>query len=155
MQNKKTLVLLTFIPIIIGYIINWTIMIPYIGMPMFYVLPLIVLGFWFWLGSKYAKTDWKPIISILIGSATGLISLIIYLWQFIFISGEARNILLAAFSQMYSAAVPTYLFSRIATMFETQSNQAGIITMVTIQVMAVLLMMIVFTIGYFKGKKYN
>lgn len=155
MLNKKMLILSTFIPIIIGYLINRTIMLPYIGMLLFYVLPFIVLIFWYWLGRQYAKTNWKPISAILIGNMTGVLSLVIYIWQFVFTNDESRSSFFAVFSQMYSAAVPTYLFGRIATMFETQPNYAGRTTMAMMQIMAVVLMIIIFSVGYFKEKKHN
>ena len=49
-MKKQTLVLLTFIPIIVGYVINLTILLPGIGTAFFYVLPLLATVFWFYLG---------------------------------------------------------------------------------------------------------
>ena len=40
-MKKSVLILLTFIPIIVGYIVNFTIRIPVIGMMIFYALPLL------------------------------------------------------------------------------------------------------------------
>ena len=80
--KKSELVLLTFVPILVGYLINATFFIPVIGTLLFYILPIVVLAFWFWLGSQYSKTDWGMVPSILIGSATGVLSLALYLWQF-------------------------------------------------------------------------
>ena len=155
MSNKKILIPLTFIPIIIGYLINRTIMLPHIGILLFYVLPFIVLIFWYWLGRQYAKTNWKPISAILIGNMTGALSLAMYFWQFVFTNDESRSSFFAVLSQMFSAAVPTYLFGRIAMLFETQPNYAGRTTMVVMQIMAVMLMIIIFSVGYFKEKKHN
>ena len=49
-MKKSVLVLLTFVPFIVGHIINISIRIPVIGMIIFYVLPLLTTVFWFYLG---------------------------------------------------------------------------------------------------------
>ena len=108
-MKKSELVLLTFVPVLVGYLINAAFFIPVIGTLLFYILPIVVLAFWFWLGSQYSKTDWGMVPSILIGSATGVLSLALYLWQFLGQSDETRNMNLAVLSQMYSAATPGYL----------------------------------------------
>jgi len=80
--------------------------IPVVGTLAFYILPLVVLAFWFWLGGQYAKTNWGMAKSVLIGSGTGILSMVLYLWQFVMRSDETRNLPLAAFSQMYSSTAP-------------------------------------------------
>jgi len=81
--------------------------------------------------------------------------LILYLWQFLWQSDEARNMVLAVVSQMYSAATPMYLFIRLALLFESQPNYMGRATMVAIQVIAVILMIFIFTGGYIWGRKHK
>lgn len=154
-MKKGILILLTLVPLIVGYIVNITITIPGIGMIIYYVVPLGVIAFWFYLGSLYSKTTWKAIPAVLIGSATGILSLILYLWQFLWQSDEARNMVLAVVSQMYSAATPMYLFIRLALLFESQANYMGRATMVAIQVIAVFLMIFIFTGGYIWGRKHK
>ena len=80
-MKKCVLVLLTFVPFIVGHIVNRSISIPVIGSIVFYVLPLLTTAFWFYLGRQYARSTWKTIPALLIGNATGIISLLIYLWQ--------------------------------------------------------------------------
>lgn len=65
---------------------------------------------------------------------------------------ETRDTVLAGISQMYSAATPMYLFSRLANLFESRPNYTGQTTMVAMQVVAVILMIVIFTVGYFWGK---
>lgn len=154
-MKKSELVLLTFVPILVGYLINATFFIPVIGTLLFYILPIVVLAFWFWLGSQYSKTDWGMVPSILIGSATGVLSLALYLWQFLGQSDETRNMNLAVLSQMYSAATPGYLFARLAMMFESQSNYVGKTTALAMQIIPVILMIAIFTFGYYWGKTHQ
>lgn len=152
-MKKFVLILLTFVPILVGYLINSTVLVPVLGIFMLYVVPLLVLVFWFFLGSMYSKTDWNAAVSILIGSATGVLSLALYLWQFLLESDETRNMFLAALSQMYSASTPTYLTVKLAMLFETQPNFIGSATYTAMQVIAVILMAAIFTAGYFWGRK--
>lgn len=152
-MKKSILILLTAVPIFVGYIFNWTALLPVIGSIAFYALPLLVLVFWFWLGKRYSETDWGFVPSLLIGNALGIVSLGLYLWQFLIESDETRSMAIAVFSQMFSAGTPTYLFGRLAMMFESQPNYAGRITLVAIQVIALIVMMVIFTVGYFMGKK--
>lgn len=153
MMKKSYLILLTLVPIVVGWSINAMIGLPFVGMLMFYVLPFAVLLFWYWLGGKFAETDWGATPAILIGSASGLVSLAVYLWQFLGRTDETRHMILAVFSQMYTASTPMYLFGGVARLFEKQPNYAGRTTMVALQVLCVLLMVAVFSIGYFRRKK--
>ena len=152
-MKKSTLVLLTFVPIVVGYLVNITLLLPVIGMLGFYVLPLLTTVFWFYLGRQYARSDWKTIPAILIGNATGIISLLVYLWQFLLVTEEARNLPLAGASQMFSASVPTWLLARIAILFESQPNYIGRASMVALQVISVIYMLAVFCAGMLWEKK--
>lgn len=151
-MKKVILVLLTLVPVLAGYIINTALLVPVVGMLLFYILPLAVLFFWFWLGSQYSKTNWSIIPSILIGSATGIVSLALYLWQFVVQDSETRNLAIAGLSQMYSTATPIYLTARLAALFETQPNYIGRTTATALQVISLILMSAVFTAGFFWGK---
>lgn len=152
-MKKSVLVLLTFVPVVIGYFLNISIALPVIGAVLFYILPLLTTVFWFYLGRQYARSSWNTIPALLIGNAAGFISLLLYLWQFLLETDETRNLTLAVASQMFSAAVPTYLFVRLAALFETQANYIGRATMVALQVISFAFMVIVFLCGYSWEKK--
>lgn len=152
-MRKHVLVLLTFVPIIVGYVVNLSLSLPVLGMVFFYLLPLFTTAFWFYLGRQYARSTWKTIPAILIGNATGIISLLIFLWQFLLETDETRNLTLAATSQMFSASAPAYLFVRVAILFEKQPNYAGITTMVALQVISVVYMIAVFCLAIFWEKR--
>ena len=153
-MKKIILVLLTFVPILAGWLVNTAIFVPIIGMLLYYVLPIAVLAFWFWLGNQFSKTDWSILPSILIGSGTGILSLVLYVWQFLLQSDENRNLTLAGISQMYAASVPNYLFGGIARLFEPQPNVVGEATMLALQVISVILMLVVFSVGRVWGRKH-
>ncbi|MGN1166466.1 MAG: hypothetical protein ACI4S2_08600 [Lachnospiraceae bacterium] len=154
-MRKYELILLTLVPIFAGYLINLILFVPVIGMILFYILPLLVLVFWFWLGGQYSKTDWKVVPSLLISSTTGILSLALYLWQFFGQNDETRSLTLAGLSQMYSAATPSYLIVRLAMLFESQPNYFGRTAALAEQVLSLILMITVFTAGYLCGKKHR
>lgn len=155
-MKKRNLVLLTFVPVLVGYLINLVLFVPVVGMLFLYIVPLFVMVFWFYLGSEYSKTDWNVTSSVLIGNLIGILSLVLYLWQFLGKSDETRNMILAGVSQMYSAAIPGYLFAaRLAVLFEAQPNYVGRTTMVAMQVISLIFMIAIFTVGYFWGKKHQ
>ena len=124
-MKKSVLILLTFVPIVVGYIINLSILWPAIGLIIFYILPLATSVFWFYLGRLYAGSTWKTIPALLIGNATGVISLLVYLWQYLLETDETMNLALAAASQMFSNSAPIYLLARFAILFESQPNYIG------------------------------
>ena len=152
-MKKSQLVLLTLVPIVVGWLINAAIIIPVIGSLMFYVLPYAVLVFWFWLGKQYAKCDWNFLISIVVSSATGIISLVLYIWQFLFETDETRSLFIAGLSQMYCASTPSHLFGRLANLFESQPHYIGRASFLALQVISVVLMLVIFICGYIKGRK--
>ena len=151
-MKKSVLILLTLVPVIVGYLVNVLIMVPVIGMAGFYLLPLLTTAFWFYLGKQFAR-KWKPVPAVLIAHTVGICSLLVYLWQFLLETDETRSLTLAGFSQMFSASTPLYLFGRIARLVERQPNYAGRATMVAMQVIALVYMTVVFCIGIYWEKK--
>lgn len=152
-MKKSTLILWTFIPILTGYLVNSLLRFPVLGEIFFYVLTVATTAFWFWMGRQFAKSTFKTIPAILIGNATGIISLLIYLWQFLLVASENRSVFLAGFSQMYNASVPGYLFGGIARLFETEPNYVGTRTLVALHVICEIYMIVVFVVGMVVEKK--
>ncbi len=148
-MKKISLVLLGFVPIIVGYLLNIMIMVPVIGMSGFYLLPLLTTVFWFCLGKRCAHSTWKTVSAVFAAHIAGICSLLIYIWQFEIMTDETRNIALAAFSQMFSASAPMYLFGVLIRPFEN--------AMLAMQIISLLYMMFVFTVAIVleKRKKYK
>ena len=147
-MKKYILILLTLVPILAGWLINVTLLVPVLGELMFYVFPILVLVFWFRLGSRYAETDWAAFPAILIGNATGLLSVIIYLWQFAGLDEASRNVSLAVWSQMYSAGTLGYFWGGVVTLF-FRSRAASY----AMQVVCLASMIVVFSLGFFRNRE--
>ena len=151
-MKKSVLILLSLVPVVVGWVVNILIMVPVIGMGGFYLLPLLTTVFWFFLGKRYAR-KWKAVPAVLIARTVGICSLLIYLWQFLLETDVTRSMTLAGFSQMFSASTPLYLIGRIAVLFESQPNYAGRASMVALQVIGLVYMIIVFSVGMYLEKK--
>lgn len=151
-MKKSVLLLLTLVPVAVGYFVNVLIMVPVIGMASFYLLPLFTTAFWFYLGKQYARR-WKIVPAVLIAHIVGFCSLLVYLWQFLLETDGTRSLRLAAFSQMFSASTPLYLFGGIANLVESQPNYIGRATFAAMQVIALVYMIIVFCIGIYREKR--
>lgn len=154
-MHKGILIVLTLVPVIAGYILNSALLIPGIGMLLFYLIPAAIVVFWFHLGKLYSKTTWHFIPALLIGNAVGILSLLLYIWQFLLLGNDARNIFLAGLSQMFITSGPTVLTIRIAMLFESQENYTGQTTMTGMQIIGVVLMLFIFAAGYLRGMKNN
>lgn len=145
--KMKIAMLMIFVPTIIGYIYNMLLRIPILGMLLFYISPLLMIVFWFKVGGKFGELDKNIFFSVLVGNSLGIVSLLIYFWQFLLLSEERRNLLLAGFSQMFSTGV-VMLTAPIAILFEPDKNNIGRTTGTAMQVLGLVLMILVFTMGY-------
>ena len=152
-MKKTTLILLLFVPIIAGYVVNILIMVPVLGMLLFYALPWFTTVFWYRLGRSYIRHGWKPLSAVALSTAPGVISLLLYLWQFLLETDETRSMFLAGLSQMFSASTPLYLFGGLARLFESQPNYAGRASLVALQVIALVYMIAVFAAGVIREKR--
>ena len=154
-MKKSVLFLLSLVPVAVGSLAATLISVPVVGIASFYLLPLLTTAFWIYLGRQYARR-WRTVPAVLIAHAVGFCSLLIYLWQFLLETDETRSLPLAAFSQMFSASTPLYLFGGIARLVESQPNYAGRASLAAMQVIALIYMMIVFCVGIYweKRKKF-
>lgn len=150
-MRKSILIMLTLIPVIAGYILNLTLMVPGIGMLLFYLIPAVIMVFWFYLGKLYSKTSWRIVPALLIGNAVGLLSLLLYIWEFLLHSDDTRNLFLAGLSQYFTASGPTFLTARIAILFEPQKNVIGRASVTGMQVIGVVFIIFIFAAGYIWG----
>lgn len=138
-QRKENLKIfsLILVPFILGQIINS----PILGYYFPFFLSIAFLGFWFWVGIKFAKLNIRRLYSLLIGNSLNIISLLLFVWSFFILSDTNRNLLIAGFSQYY--AIPTLSISAKIyhlTNPEVFTNEYVIISYV--------LMSLVFTTGF-------
>lgn len=140
---KKILLLgMAISPILIGLLFNSFVgYLEFIGI----IFSLLMIIYWFWVGTNFAEQIKNPVKAILLANSAGLISLVLFLWQFVLVSDEDRNLILAALSQMFSAPL-SFLSARIAILFTPDGiNQK---TLLVMQVVGLIIMILVFSAGY-------
>lgn len=129
-------------PIVVGLLFTIIAFIP----PIIGVLfSLLVITYWFWVGTRFAGDIHNPFKAILLANAMGVISLALYFWQFFIASDNNRNLILAGFSQLFSAPL-SFLSARIGILFTPDEvNQT---TFLVMQIVGLIIMIMVFSMGY-------
>lgn len=149
-MKKTNLLLMALSPILIGLLFNnFLVFIPLI----IYVAPFLMLVYWFWVGTKFTENDMNPIKAIVLANAIGIMSLTLYYWQFIIVADQERNLILAGFSQMFTAPL-SYITAKIGFIFEQTPNEITQVTFLIMEVTGLFLMLIVFSSGYFFKKNH-
>lgn len=145
---------LTIVPVLTGYMLNRTVLIPGLGTLLYYLLPCVVFVFWFYLGSNYSKSGWNVLQSAMIGNWAGFLSLLLYLWQFLLCDDGSRNLLLSALSQCF-ASNTILVTAKLALLFESEKNAVTQASITAMQILGLLLMVFIFSAGYAFGKARN
>lgn len=156
-MRKNLLVLLTLVPLVIGYM-TFVLIVKFSMIRVaHYLLPFLATAFWFYLGVQYSRCDWKPIKSVLIAHAVHICLAIIYFWQFVLVPDEARNYILTLVSQLSLMSTPTLLFIEIVKLFESDPSVivSGMATRIALQVLALIYMIIIFCLGLYLGKRIS
>ena len=153
-MKKKSLILLTIVPIILNYVIGYSFVIlrPSLGNLVYYFAPWLLLIFWFYAGKKYAEAEWKFIKSLFISHSIGILSLMLYLYQTYLLNDNTRNFFILGFSRAFTSL--TYLFTaRIAILFEAEKNIMTQTSTTAMQILGLILMATVFTCGYLSNTR--
>lgn len=126
---------------LIGYI---TFSLPLQQLGLIYVIQIILLIYWFWVGFKFSDKVYNPLIAIISGNIFGIISLGTYYWQYEILTDQ--NMVLAVASHLFTISL-AMLSAKIALFFGFSLNT------VTMRVIGTLIMIIIFMIGYMFGKR--
>lgn len=131
-------ILLTLIPLICGYLVN-SMLFPFYP----FIMQLVFLIFWCFVGLRFSKWNTSTWKSFLIGNSLWFISFILFIWQFNILNDAERSIELAMLSQHYMLAF-VYGAAKLFPFLHS-----GTIIMLS----AYILMFITFSIGYLANKK--
>lgn len=152
---KQKLIVLLIIPFVVSYLINLLLS---IGMRMdssiilsvvntvIYFWGFVVIFFWFYVGTQFGKLDISKVKSFILGNSLWMISLILYIWQFILLNDEKRNFFIAGISQNYNLGY-VFISSRIISLF-TNIIDGNIVVIVSY-----LIMLVVFSLGFIYASK--
>lgn len=146
---KIRLILLAIAPMLIGYIYNLSLllMIPIIAQVLYYVVPILLIIYWYYVGEIYLKHIKNPFIAVLTGNSFAILSLVIYIWQFIILDDQNRSTIFAIIAQCFFA--PIYILTaKIGPLFEPKPNSITQISVNVMNISALIIMVAVFVIGY-------
>lgn len=149
-KSAWKLLLVSLVPLAVGWVYNVTFMmwatIPVLGMFIWYGAPLAVLAFWGLLGYNCRAKGRRYLPTLALTHWVMAAEVAVYLWQFLLVGDEARSMLLAGFSQWFNVfAIYT---TRLALLFESQPNYIGQATMTASEVIALVLMVLAFSLGW-------
>jgi hypothetical protein len=147
--KRTKLLLMVLSPVFVGFLLNQILL---SNPSIIYAAPFLMIGYWFWVGRKFAAYVRNPFGAILLANAMGIVSLAVYYWQFILTSGQARNTILAGLSQMFSAPL-SMITARIGLVFEKAPDEITQVTAFVMQAAGLTLMITIFCIGYFTKKR--
>lgn len=154
--------LLALVPGILGYLCNLSLsMLLAVPLPTFlssllfygaYYLPTVgTIVFCLWLGHRCAREKVSFLKYLLATQWPSVVSLILYVWQFHFVSDEGRSTLLAVLGQM--PATPLYsIASRIVLLFDTDHVIARP-EMLAATVFSLVLLAALYIAGYWRGRR--
>ncbi|OEH91103.1 hypothetical protein [Bacillus solimangrovi] len=110
------------------------------------ILSQIVFAiFWFWVGIKFSSLRGSNFKYFMFGNSIWLLSFLLYLWQFVLMNDESRNMFIAIISQYY-------MLSFIWSGVKLSSLFSDVYYGTTITIIAYLSMLFVFIVGYTVGK---
>lgn len=150
-MKRVQLLLLALSPILFGLLYSSLILVPVLSTILILASPPVILIYWFWVGRKFSQSIKDPVAAILAGNVFGLISLLLYFWQFILLSSSGRILWLAGFSQAFSSPL-SFITIQIAPLFEPLSDTVTQVSGNVVQFAGLILMIIIFSIGYFTGR---
>lgn len=101
----------------------------------------VAVVFWFWVGRQFGNLRTGKLMNFILGNSLWGVSMILFIWQFIFVSDVNRNFDIAGRSQNYMFGF-VYWGSKAIILF------ADTINTTTLGRVAYLMMFIVFTAGF-------
>jgi hypothetical protein len=146
MKHRWVLPLLGVSPILLGYLYNWLITIPALASACTYLVPVLTLAYWLWVGMCFARHFSSPFCAIMLGNSVGIVSFVLYIWQRLIVSEGQRILFLSAFSQMFSAPL-SMLSAFFAIRMESYADYIGDVTFFWMQVFGLALMILFFSAG--------
>ena len=141
------LLVCALLPAAIGWLSNYTLMMTSI---IYWLSTPAVIFICIWFGRKCAMTGWKFLSSFFLTQWLNLLSVPLYIWQFLFTSSEARNMHLAVLAQMPAAPLLPIAFRLVTPFANNDWARAEILSGIII---SIVLMGILFTAGFIWGKK--
>ncbi|MDQ0300322.1 putative neutral ceramidase superfamily lipid hydrolase [Salibacterium salarium] len=139
MSDYRKALIWILVPLVYGFLVSkFMIITP--------LLSQIVFGlFWFWVGMTLANLKMSNVKSFLFGNSIWIVSILLFVWQFLLLDDSNRNMLIAAISQYYMSSF-IWFGSQLSLAFSNVLNGT------TITLLAYFGMFLVFSFGFITGK---
>lgn len=154
-RENGMLLLLAVSPIVIGFFYYVVIQLPVIGTIWMYAAPFTVLYYWGWVATVFRSHFQNFLKAIVWMNILGVVSYVLYIWQYALVEEGAQIPVLAVLSQLYTVSlgfitmwIGILLDGKSSIDTETLSVTASVIT----ETIALLLMIAASVIGYFTWK---
>lgn|GEM_PF-6359115 len=148
-MRNATILLLTMIPFLWGFIPTVFVESAWVNTLYFryvHVWEIAFILFWGWVGSYCGRAGQKAYKSILIGNATWLLSLGLYVWQFQLLDGTQRSAgILSLLPQLFPFGVLSTVFKMMTLFTRNITQNSGFI-------LCYLYMLGIFLIGFYFGR---
>ena len=150
------LLLLALVPGVLGWLCNYLMAVSLTGGPdfllslAFYLQAPAVVVFCLWLGRRCGCSERRYPISLLMTQWPSLVSFVLYMWQFLFVSDESRSSLLAGLGQ-YPATPLISPASRLVWPFA--GNSWGTLETTAAIAISLLMLAALFSLGFLWGQR--
>lgn len=109
-----------------------------------WLINIVFLLYWFWVGKLFGQLRYNKVLVFLLGNVLWALSFGLFIWQFVFVDDTNRNLLIAAFSQLY-VVLNVVLSSRIIMLFNNSIHGTQIVSI------SYIIMLLVFVSGFLYG----
>ncbi|MBK3496494.1 hypothetical protein JFL43_16840 [Viridibacillus sp. YIM B01967] len=133
-------IILIAVPGIYGYLGN-TLIIPLYPM----IAQIFFVVYWLWIGYIIGRLSKNQLQGFLFGNSLWIISLLLFIWQFMLTDNVDRNVHIAAIPQYYILSF-AWLASKLSSIFFSINGT-------TIIIVAYVCMLFIFILGFRAGKK--
>ena len=151
------LLLLSLVPGLWGWLCNWLVSMSlmsgngFLFMVVYYLLQApAAIVFCLWLGRRCGRSERGYPASLLLTQWPSLVSFALYVWQFHFVSDEARNSLLALLGQAPSIPL-THFAACLVLPFSGDSWLQADSTAAT--ALSLVLLAVLFSLGFWWGRR--
>lgn len=154
-RENGMLVLLAVSPIVIGFFYYVMIQLPIIGTIWMYAAPFTVLYYWGWVATIFRSRFKSLLKTMLCMNALGIVTYVLYIWQYAFIEEGAQIPVLALLSQLYTVSlgfITTWIGVLIDGSGSLNVEMMSVTASVITETAAILFMIAASVIGYFVGK---
>lgn len=145
------LILLAVSPMVIGFFYYVMVQLPVIGMVWMYAAPFTVLYYWGWVATMFHSHFKSFFKSMIWMNGLGIVTFLLYIWQFVLLEEGEQISVLAILSQLYTVSlgfITTWIGVVLDGSSSIDSEVISVTASIITEVVSLLLMIGASVIGY-------